>query len=1750
MSQPEKLFPAKSASWQVRCARRGWGARIPARGAGILLPPMLCVLAALSGCSGSSSNQAPMVVVAYNLAPPSSIFSGTTVVVSATVANDPANAGVTWSVSCGSTSCGSFAPVQTLSGITTVYTAPGLPPIGGTVNLTAVSVTDRTATATVTATITSSVAVTFTQAPPSTLAAGAQATIIASVANDPTNQGVDWKVTCGGSNCGNFSLTHTMSGLSTTYTAPNPPPPGGTVTITATSTADPTKSVIAIVKIGSTSGVGIALSQAPPSSLPTGGSASVGATVTNDPLNLGVDWSLSCTGGACGSISPLHTASGATTTFTAPANIPPNNTVTITAAATADPTVTITATVTITLPTAITITLTQAPPLTLPPGGQATVAATVTNDPTKAGVDWTVTCGSSNCGSFSPTHTNSGATTIYTAPSTAPTGGTVTLKATATADSTKNVSATVTISAVSLVGLLNGPYVFTFAGTDSTGPYGAVGTITADGAGNITGGEEDFADVSNFPTTTSLSGTYTIGSDGRGTMSLTTSQTFIGVNGIQTLSFAVVSFNRALITEFDTSATSIGTLDAQTSTDLTLSAFSGGYAFRFSGSDLGTTPPTPTAIGGVLTADGKGNITSGVEDVNDGGVVTNPAISGTYATPDSFGRGTATIGAATYVYYIADSGNIKFLETDNILTSGSAFTQGTSTFSSGSLTGNYAFTLLGASVPPGTALSDGGIFTADGKGNLSSGTLDANSGGILVTSAITGTYTVASNGRGTMSPAGVTQGPKSLALYFTSTQGILLLDLDTDAVSAGIVMAQGSGLSAASFSGNYATNWSGSSPKGEVDAVGLLTANGISALTGTGDLNMAGGILSPNTPLAGTFIANSNGRFTGTITENSTVTLPEIFYLLNASTVLLLETDTTPSTGLLQFQSLIGPPVSIAFTLPPPASLPTGGQAQISATVTNDIFNQGVDWSVTCGSSSCGSFNPTHTTSGATTTYTAPLTIPTGGTVAITATATADPTKSVTATVTIKSSTSVSISFSPPPPATLQVSAQAMVGATVTNDPMNLGVDWTVTCGSSSCGSFNPTHTSSGALTTYTAPSTVPTGGTVTITATATADHTAFVTATVTITPAIISVTFLVPPPVTLPATQMAMMSATVINDPQNLGVDWSVTCGDSNCGFFNPSHTQSGVETTYTAPPTIPTGGTVTITATSTADPTKSVSATVTITNPPITIQFVVPPPASLQTNATALMSASVQNDSQNLGVDWSVTCGSSNCGSFNPSHTQSGVETTYTAPPTVPTGGTVTITAASTADPTKTVSAMVTITSSGMTQLLTGPYAFTFSGTDGNGFYTAGGGLISDGNGNITAGEEDFQDFNTLPLLTMITGTYAIGADGRGTMSLKTTFSNIGVNGTQTLTLVVVSPNHVLITEADTDATSSGTMDLQTTSAFTLSAITGGYSFDFSGIDLFNAGTHVGGVITADGNGNFTSGTQDLNEGGVVSSSSINGTYKGPVDSFGRLTATIGTSTYSIYIVDGTNLKFFETDLTNFITIGPAYAQGSGSFTDGSLSGTYAFTTAGTSKQGAIVAGGLFTASGSGTLSAGAIDVNNAGTQTTDSPFTGTYTVASNGRGTLTFTGTTGGVSKFASYFTASHGVLLLEIDTGTGTSGSALAQASGISAGTLMGNYALGFNSMKKKAENDWTGQAIADGISGFTGTVDINQNMIVSSGLPLTGTFAGNTLGRFVGSLTTSVTGTLPQVFYVVDSSTVLYIETDASQGAGVLELQQF
>jgi hypothetical protein len=217
------------------------------------------------------------------------------------------------------------------------------------------------------------------------------------------------------------------------------------------------------------------------------------------------------------------------------------------------------------------------------------------------------------------------------------------------------------------------------------------------------------------------------------------------------------------------------------------------------------------------------------------------------------------------------------------------------------------------------------------------------------------------------------------------------------------------------------------------------------------------------------------------------------------------------------------PPPAISVTVSPTsATVPAGGTQLFTPTAANDSANKGVNWTVSCSAASCGVVSPTSTLSGAATTYTAPSAAPANNlTVTLTATSVADPTKSMQATITVPS---ISVSVSPSS-ANVGVNAQHQFIGTVANDPsMSPGITWTLaqngTACSPACGTIAPASTVSGALTTYTAPASVPSPATVTITATSATDTTKSASSTVTV--------IVLPPPMTITYTVSAIASGSL----------------------------------------------------------------------------------------------------------------------------------------------------------------------------------------------------------------------------------------------------------------------------------------------------------------------------------------------------------------------------------------------------------------------------------------------------------------------------------------------------------------------------------------------------------------------------------------------------------------------------------------------
>jgi hypothetical protein len=323
---------------------------------------------------------------------------------------------------------------------------------------------------------------------------------------------------------------------------------------------------------------------------------------------------------------------------------------------------------------------------------------------------------------------------------------------------------------------LQGSFVFNFSGIDANGnDLQQVGVFSTDGAGTINGGVEDSNDDGVVSNNLAVSGSYSVASSGRGTATISTS------NGSSNFAFYVVDGSRLKLVETDNVPVLGGDAFRQQA-NLSNVSLSGGFAFTLGG----RRGSNPLVAGGVFTADGNGNITSGVEDINAGSLNQNLALTNSTYSIASNGRGTLTLsnssGAFHFVVY-PSTGGLQMMEVDStVLSSGTAYVQQGSNFSTGSLTGNFGFNLTG--VNSGGEFDEIAQLALDGNGGWS-GALDMNNnGGLSLGLAASGNYALGSNGRGNASLT-TSSGRMNFFIYAVSNSRVLFIEADSTAPAVG-----------------------------------------------------------------------------------------------------------------------------------------------------------------------------------------------------------------------------------------------------------------------------------------------------------------------------------------------------------------------------------------------------------------------------------------------------------------------------------------------------------------------------------------------------------------------------------------------------------------------------------------------------------------------------------------------------------------------------------------------------------------------------------------------------------------------------------------------------------------------------------------------------------------------------------------------------------------------------------------------------
>lgn len=454
---------------------------------------------------------------------------------------------------------------------------------------------------------------------------------------------------------------------------------------------------------------------------------------------------------------------------------------------------------------------------------------------------------------------------------------------------TQALSIKVNANAKSNLSLLSGAYSFLFRGFDktksSTGSVAIAGSIQADGNGTITAGEEDSNREGGVALGSTIAGTYTVGSDGRGTITWTVTNGF-GATRDETYDFVLLSDDSARFSETDILGTQgSGILKRQSSSSIGAGSFGGNYAFGFSGQDLAG---KPTAFAGTVTADGSSSLSAGMADFNDAGTVGSQlTLSGIFAVTGTFNRGTTNFifqlpgqdqVTLLYVFYFVSPSDLFYVAIDTTdathprLSGEMIFQPTTTVFDRSALSG--AAVATGSGVDTNASVF-AGLLQSDGIGGTTF-TFDQNDAGtVSLQQSSNGSYSILPNGRVTFTGLGTRM---SIAYLTGTNQGFLI---GTDAAATLGQLEQQSGgpsFSAISILDGYTLSAPVPMDNQVLSVLGQVVSDGASNLTGIVDEAGQAGVTNPDQTLTAKYSVESNGRGPLTVTS-STTGLPPVLIL-------------------------------------------------------------------------------------------------------------------------------------------------------------------------------------------------------------------------------------------------------------------------------------------------------------------------------------------------------------------------------------------------------------------------------------------------------------------------------------------------------------------------------------------------------------------------------------------------------------------------------------------------------------------------------------------------------------------------------------------------------------------------------------------------------------------------------------------------------------------------------------------------------
>ncbi|MBS0394399.1 MAG: hypothetical protein JSR54_07205 [Proteobacteria bacterium] len=592
-------------------------------------------------------------------------------------------------------------------------------------------------------------------------------------------------------------------------------------------------------------------------------------------------------------------------------------------------------------------------------------------------------------------------------------------------------------------------------------------------------------------------------------------------------------------------------------------------------------------------------------------------------------------------------------------------------------------------------------------------------------------------------------------------------------------------------------------------------------------------------------------------------------------------------------------------------------------------------------------------------------------------------------------------------------------------------------------------------------------------------------------------------------------IDATVSNDPSNAGVSWTLSGSGTSYGSLT---TQTNAKAVYQAPNGVVGSIFVTLTATSLADTTKASAVTITINGTPQILQ-----PTLFPAHQNIAYGTYISVAGGTAPYTWSVSAGTLPAGLA-----LSGTNAATTAITGTPsTLGSSTFTLLVTDSAGLTAQIQLTITVVEQTAcLLTGQYAYLLTGFYQGKPVTRAGSVNVSTTGSVT-GVHDYKDATNVRPNTVLTGgACLISASNYGKLQIS---SNASGNESFDYVIRATLQGGHLQQNDGTTVLEAGEFYQQDTTAFNLAALAGDWVFGAVGADGSGARLAVAGRITLDGSGNVQAGSVgDTTGAAPVTNAAVAGTLTAP-DANGRGTAalTVGAQALPIafYVVDQNTLLIVtsDTSATTPRVAGRMTRQtGAGTldstvFATGSSvlslwgSSLVSGVASATMSVGRLYGAAATAGSASGTLSLD-LDVADRGAQSVNSTYSGApYTLAANGRGTLSF-GSGSAQRAWVVYSDGAGGGYVVEPGSAVGNFGIFEAQAAGPYSDFSTAYYVGGTL------------------FAGATSPISQVPQLVFSAGTiggDLSGSYAIDpTTGRMVAGVTRTIFGGSDLVIYIV------------------------